>query len=284
MVTPSKVVKDYEGFVRDFNSVEKVKKHISKVLTGVFPVETFGDSMTIRFFLWEPHNYRLKIPFSELLRSDSTLKKTICGNVGTMGLFPVKTSVKNITSIRVSDRVVVQVCKTCVVIIWEGSEWFRVSSRGFEGFVDDKVESIRAECLRGLKSIGIGVYLDFDRAVWIRQENSLKGDEFLDALPKKLVVNDTSFKKVYDDKVEFKDASFVKSYVKNRVLEDFGGYEGRIGALEVRVNRLNPLGFLMDNVRVVDDVLALKDYVVLLSEPEKVVFTDWMFSRLGWED
>lgn len=270
---PSFPVENWRDKMRVFSSSQDAKDYVNGVIKRVFPKEIFGDSMTIRYFLWKPHNYRLKVPFSKVLRLDSTPK----GNDKVLSAFPVEISSKGIKTYKLSSSLVVQVCKTCVMVIWGEDKWFKVDSRGFSGFVDRKVESIRDDILSALNGLNLGLDLNFEGMVWVRQENTLKGDEFLDSIPKRLMVDDTCFKKVYDDNVEFKDASYVKSYVKNRVLEDFGAYDGRISALEDKFNRSNPLFFLKDNVKSPDDVIKFKYYVSILSDVEKVFFTDWMF-------
>ena len=274
---PSFPVEVWKDKLRVFKDAQEVKEHIKGLVKGVFPQEAFNDTRSIKMFLWRPHNYRLKIPFKRFLSLDTTPIR----NIKVVSMFPVEVSNKNVIFVKVNPKLCIQVGRKGLVVIYASVKWFKVNSSDFEAFVDAKVDFIRGECLRAVEGLGLAQELNFDGIGWVRQENTLKGDEFLDSLPKSLVIDDTSFKKVYDDEVEFKDASFVKSFVKNRVLEDFGGYDARIGSLEVRVNRLNPLVFLMENVKKVSDVIVLKDYVLMLSDADKVVFTDWIFNNLG---
>ena len=62
---------------------------------------------------------------------------------------------------------------------------------------------------------------------WVRYEDWVKGEDFIDSLPPDLVVHDTYFKKVYPEGLEFKSsekgdepAVHMKNFIKNRALED----------------------------------------------------------------
>ena len=64
-----------------------------------------------------------------------------------------------------------------------------------------------------------GMEVDFENPVISRREIEVK-DNVLDKIPKEIRIRNDIFKKVYPDKVEFKDELTVKNYIKNRALED----------------------------------------------------------------
>ena len=90
------------------------------------------------------------------------------------------------------------------------------------GFVD------RYDGLGVNKQSGEGGKRDLlKRVFWVRHEDWVKGEEFIDRIPRGLVIHDSVFKKVYEEGVEFvggkgvPGVGEVKRYLKNRVVEDF---------------------------------------------------------------
>lgn len=60
---------------------------------------------------------------------------------------------------------------------------------------------------------------------WQRFEDWIKGEEFINQIPKEVIIHDTTFKKVYGYGIEFLKTDDVpgakiKTYIKNRCLED----------------------------------------------------------------
>lgn len=71
------------------------------------------------------------------------------------------------------------------------------------------------------------LYLPFEKITWQRAENWIKGDEYVDKIPKEVIIHDTVFKKVYGEGIEIltgkgQDATATtKQFFKNRCIEDF---------------------------------------------------------------
>lgn len=212
--------------------------YVKNLLKKVFPQEAFSDSRTIGGFFWCPHNYRLKVPFSGFLDFDST---PIC-NTGSLSRFPVHRSRKKIISIKVNSFITVQIFKSCAMIIYSerskgGAKlWRKVSITSLEGFNslwDAEQVNISQECFNALKGLELPLNFNFEGALFMRHEDAVKGESFLDSIPKDQVIEDTTFKKVYKDEVEFKNPFFLKNYINSRVTETLGDYEPRIKALEI---------------------------------------------------
>ena len=61
---------------------------------------------------------------------------------------------------------------------------------------------------------------------WSRYEDWIKGEEYIDKLPRDTIIYDTVFKKVYGEGIEFvkhgdeEPVTHVKNFIKNRALED----------------------------------------------------------------
>ena len=60
----------------------------------------------------------------------------------------------------------------------------------------------------------------FEAREWIRNEDGIHGEDFLDKIPKDIIIHDTYFKKVYQDHIEFKSPTFMKNYISNRAIEN----------------------------------------------------------------
>lgn len=72
-----------------------------------------------------------------------------------------------------------------------------------------------------------GIRLKGEVPKWCRYEDWFKGEEYVDSLPKEVIVHDDTFKKVYGEGLEFKSGFhgadpgiMLRNYVKNRALED----------------------------------------------------------------
>jgi hypothetical protein len=93
---------------------------------------------------------------------------------------------------------------------------------------------------------------------WVRHEEYIKGEEYIDKLPKDLIIHDTVFKKVYGSGVEFINPNSppgieVKNYIKNRALEDIS---------PKIVEALNELGSSYS--KIAEDVLKPLTYQIQL--------------------
>lgn len=89
----------------------------------------------------------------------------------------------------------------------------------FDEWLDQKVRDIEVMLLDCVRKLDLP--LDYGSRVWIRHEDDIHGDEFIDGLPQELFLNDTYFKKVYPRGVEFKSPAYLKNYISNRSLEKF---------------------------------------------------------------
>lgn len=198
---------------------DSFRRYVERITTPIFNKvlqETKSDSRTTinQFsFLWQPHNYRLKIPityrkiaipkvlFSRIKYTERTNKYTI----------------KNFKGLTV------EINPKCLIIIYSSKKWYKL--QGSMPEVNAKLEyllkEIEDKCIKKAKELqklcNFRPY--FNKRTWVRQEDGIKGDEFLDKIDPKLIIHDTTFKKVYKDKVEFKSPFYVKNYINNRAID-----------------------------------------------------------------
>ena len=118
--------------------------------------------------------------------------------------------------------------------------WYEIvgkTSKDIDLAIDNKVNEIKEVCLNDARKFikyfrGL---LYENQAKWIRQENAIKGESFIDSLDPEMIIHDTYFKKVYKDNVEFKEHTFVKKYIGTDIskrdihiqfLQTYEGVEG----------------------------------------------------------
>jgi len=274
--------------LRVLSEDEGLHKAFSRYLEKVVPQEGGRDGMTppaknLRF-LWRPNNYRLKIPF----RGGFDGKQEIKGGVPFLGgSFPVERDGRSgVVTVRVRSGLVLQVCRSCVVAIYslrglDGRKvWWEVEVdgvRGMDEWVDGKVAGILGECLVAVR--GLGLELDFGGAVWIRHEDSVKGEEFLDGLDPGLVLHDTYCKKVYEKEVEFSSPFYMKNFIANRSIERVAPEVAReLQELRFLVEcGIDRVALLKARIGCLGDVFRFGDEIRGLSLEEREVLSDWLF-------
>jgi hypothetical protein len=222
-LSPSFPLESQKDRLRAYEVKITNKKHIADLFSSLFPQEGKSDGISIPdgspFFLWRPNNYRLRIPKIKGLDGWSEVKVIPSS-------FHMENISKGVITFRVSQNIIIQVGKKNVVIFYslrKGRQkiWFKVPQKDFDSWVDRKIADIYAMLLQEVSKLGLP--LDYEQAVWIKHEDGLKGEEFLDEFVSQgHMIDDTYFKQVYvgnQAHVEFKSPSFMKNYVANRSLE-----------------------------------------------------------------
>lgn len=194
---------------------ERVRPIFNKSLNS--PQETFSDSMAI---LYRPNNFRVQSSLLGL--SDSTLKDLReCYRAGGKGLCFIRLG-----------RVTLQLGRSKLTAIWDQREngqkvVYRLS--GSVGEVTDGILKVKDrifdELSGALRGFALKHGLSLGPVVWERAEESIKGDEYIDAIPRDVIIHDVLFKKVYAEDLEFttrkggEPSVTVRNYVHNRAVE-----------------------------------------------------------------
>ena len=220
-----------------------MKKEVSideEVYSMVKPIfekalkETLPNSMTtipppIKFFI-RFNNYRRQIKYP--VYKDSTFQKVKTTIASTHKKQINACEHTKIISIRsFKPQVTIQIFKNTITAIWFQNirhgkkEGYVVEGKNIDQicqWVDDKKKEIEEELDAAIKEIlTLLKHKDYIfNPITKRKEIEVKGEEFIDSLPKDLILYDTVFKKVYDKGVEFKDEVYVKNFIKTRALED----------------------------------------------------------------
>lgn len=197
-----------------------VREAIQKELKEYFPSASTSNSMTTTplssTILWRPNNYRLGVSFR-----------------GVPGL-GVRAGHTGLIFFR-NGNITVQVGKSKIVGIWnQGKDrqtW--IIGRDSVKELDRRLDEVKLSIMDKIKAVVLDYAVQsnlslFDDWHWVRHEDWIKGEEYINRIPREFTIHDTVFKKVYNDPgIEFiggKDKqgiAEIKSYIKNRVVEDF---------------------------------------------------------------
>lgn len=102
-------------------------------------------------------------------------------------------------------------------------QWVLVEGRDlsdFENRFNAIISDLDNQAIQTL-NLFIKVYGGASNGLIIKRwsENGIHFDDYLDKIPKEMIIHDTTFKKVYKDKVEFYNPADVKTYIHNRTIE-----------------------------------------------------------------
>lgn len=217
------------------NSEEKRIKDIIKPIFDKVLQETNSNSMTTikpTFkILWRPNNYRLRIKVKE--KSNSTLKKIQT----TIPKANINKHTK-LVSIKNYEGVTLQYGKETLTAIFSQNiingvkETYLIEAYSIKDLEErlfqkrDEVKELMGRAL-DIFSKKLNIKLRFEKPQWDRYEDWTKGEDFIDKIPREVIIHDTYFKKVYGEGIEFKQTPkkeppvvHLKNYIVNRAIED----------------------------------------------------------------
>lgn len=214
--------------------MDDVKKYIEKKCREIWqvPKETnFNSITTSRELFFRPNNYRRQIKVKT--KSKCTIKKIISTIRGVN--FNKHTKLLSIKNYK--ENITLQYGKNKLTAIYSQpivnnvKTVYLIKRDSFKE-IQDKITEIKEEIKQRLDKALIGfarkfnIKLPYERIVWTRYEDFMKGEDYIDKIPKDVIIHDTIFKKVYGKGIEFikhgKEEPIVhyKNYIKNRAIED----------------------------------------------------------------
>ena len=196
-------------------------------------------------------------------------------------------------------RVKLQVGKRKITAIWlqwdhGKKEVFKLqgSLRDVAAWIDEKKDLVASELDSAIMAFCERRGVRVGDIVWERAEEWIKGDGYIDSLPRDMILHDTVCKKVYGDGVEAltgkggQPGVYVKNYFKNRMLEDampelvseLRGLRDlvsvRIDPVEAILQRLRP--FKLDWYKFIVSE-PIRSAVLALSDVDKCRLTEELF-------
>jgi len=207
--------------------------------------------------LWRPHNYRRQIKVKE---KDNSTIQNIKSAIDTF-LSDTKISINSHTkviTIKGFRGTIIQYGRTNLTAILaqqkrgKYKQTYLIKSNDLEE-IDKRIEEISNQFIDKLDQ----ALLDFSRHFNInlpterpkdtrgRGEEWIRGEDFIDNLPRDLIIHDNVFKKVYEKGIEFigdktqNSTSRLRNYIRNRAIENVAPQiEDKLEIMDKRISGL----------------------------------------------
>lgn len=179
---------------------------------------------------FRPNNYRRQIAVKE--KDNSTIQKIKSATSAIPDKHTKIISIKNY-----KPNITIQYFKNHVVAIYSQNiiggvkEIFLIERSNLDE-IDRRINEIKASIQKRIDEALYDFTTRFEIAlpgkpIWIRYEDFIKGEDYIDSIPREVIVHDTFFKKVYGEGIEFisskkgeKPTVHLKNYIKNRAIEN----------------------------------------------------------------
>lgn len=201
-----------------------IKDGIEQAKKGQFPKEALLSSMTTienhSAIIFRPNNYRRKIEVKP--KDNSTIEKIRV----LLGAIP-NAHTKIISIKQYNPNITIQYGQCYLTAIYHqniiagNKETFAIERDTPEEVnkrIDEIRERIRQKIDNALESFikQFDIRLPLKKPIWDRYEDFVKGFDFIDKIPKEVIIHDTIFKKVYGDGIEFKSSEKEKTPIASK--------------------------------------------------------------------
>ena len=301
-------------FLWKMKKANSVSNRDYEALKRIFLQEAKSNSMTTTSpplkILWRPNNYRRQIKVkpkdnSTIQKIRSAIDSTNMGQHGFRGAIDSTIKGQNITINEHTKMISVKDWQGCTIQYGKNTltgiyTQFKIdgikrtlqieadSIEQIDKRLDKHKKLIKGAIDTALKSFikTFNLKIDNSNPTWSRYEDWIKGDDYLDNIPEGTIIHDTVGKKVYKEGFEFtqtknKEPPIVnmKNYIKERALEKFTPeIAKKLKDIKQSIELLNPLNYLMQRIKAVEDVFNYKDIIKSLSVTDKREFEAWLFT------
>ena len=231
MIAYGKMNKEKEGSLKEyFDSI--TTPIFEKVLQEESPNSMTTIEKNISYF-FRPNNYRRQIIVKE--KTNSTLgeiKPTISHFQWNYNNHTKLISIKNY-----KPNITIQYGKNTLTAIYSsplinGNKQTYLIERGSIKEIESRINEIKKDIKERLDnalkefSRKADIVIPFKKAIWSRHEDFIKGESYIDNIPRECIIHDTIFKKVYGKGIEFiggkekEPTVSLKNYIKTRAIED----------------------------------------------------------------
>jgi len=195
------------------------------------PFETSDRSMTPPIIKYiRPNNYRRLLNIK--LLNESGIKQILTTPLSKRN---PQNHIIDIANYR-NSGISLQVCKEKLIGIYSqvysnGKKyWYKIereTDNEINAVIEAKKEEIKDKIDNAMLMFCEEFKLNFrfEKPIWLRSETAIHGDDYIDRIPRDLIIHDTIFKKVYKDDLEFKSGKgeepvvHLKNYITNRAIE-----------------------------------------------------------------
>ena len=217
----------------------RIRKLITPIFNKALKQAGKGEIQENKFkfrFLWRPNNYRRQILIKEHteLAKDRLLKR-MKKTLGSSFNFDFSNKLGFAKEYR---GVTIQYGRKYLTALYSQQmvkgqkQAYLIEDSNIDN-VCKKISELNEEIKKGMDEALLSfarrfkLMIPYQKPAWSRYEEWLKGDYYIDNLPKDLIIHDTIFKKVYAKGIEFKSSEIekspgvhVKNYIKNRAIEN----------------------------------------------------------------
>lgn len=219
-------------------SLSDVIKKDNQLSLQHFSIGNISDSMTIPHYtpnlytnmFWRPNNYRRQMRVKERKISPQEMKDSgiIVPTISYGKVISIKGLAPNITLqlgkknlIGIYSQDTVGKFKTIYKLEAKDNRELDKRIEAKKQAIADKIDKVMYSFARRLD-----ILIPFIQPKWLRAEDFIKGEEFINKIPEETIIHDTVFKKVYPKGIEFiskkgeEPTASLKNYIKNRALEN----------------------------------------------------------------
>jgi hypothetical protein len=195
------------------------------------PFETSDRSMTPPIIKYiRPNNYRRLLNIK--LLNESGIKSILTTPLSKRD---PQNHIIDVANYR-NSGISLQVCKNNLIGIYSqvysnGKKYWYKIERDTDEEINQVIEAKKEEIKEKIDNAMLmfceefKLNFRFEKASWLRSETAIHGDDYIDRIPRELIIHDTIFKKVYKDDLEFKSGKgeepivHLKNYITNRAIE-----------------------------------------------------------------
>ncbi len=183
-------------------------------------------------YLWQPHNHRLyfdfdKSNFNPIKPSYHTLKKyeSMVAVFNTAYTYtPLNHNSEHKYENFMGCQIRVKKNQVEVINKWHNKQWRKLTAdnlKQINEMIDKEMQILKDQSTEALKSF-IDLHKGKSRfeVLKLKCEHGIHGDDYLDKIPREMIIHDTYFKKEYAKKVELFKVAEVKNYISNRCIEN----------------------------------------------------------------
>ena len=227
-------MKKKETFKKEDSTIRDYIKKITDPIFNRVLKDNVSDSMTTikpsKKIMWRPNNYRRQINVKT--KTDSTInyiKRTITTINFNEHTKLISLKYKGVT-LQYGKNTLTGICSQNIINGFKETYLIEANSiSDIEERITQKKEEIKKKIDEAIFSFArkFNIVLPFNKPKWSRYEDWIKGEDYIDKIPREVIIHDTYFKKVYTKGIEFKSTgkgeeptAHLKNYIVNRAVEN----------------------------------------------------------------
>jgi len=251
------------------------------------PMETLSNSMTTTqntkktfSIIWRPNNYRRQIKVKT--KTNSALKNiqttithySYCKHTKMLSIKGYKPNITlqygkdTLTAIYSQNKI--GGVKEHYLIETNDYNYLQQAIDNKKQEIEDKIDKTLLEFSRQFK-----IKLPLEKPIWKRYEDFIKGEEYIDSIPKEVIIHDTHFKKVYGQGIEFmgndkaptvKMKNHLRNSAINNIAPEIAEELEKLSKVIIEPYNIKKL---LNKINTIQDVINNKDLILNMDRSQK---------------